>query len=420
MIHPFVRRLIAACSLVAIAAAGASAQNHVHGYAAATTGGNLYLVDSSGITTMQAGTSTCYGCVMDENNSLLLVTNSNGSIYQVDPATKTVVGTLVSGLGSLRDIAVGQNGFYYVVASSFLYRVDSAGGVTTITSALSAGSHGGMDIDIDSGALLIQDSFGIDALLRVTRDGASITTIGTGFDARYGIAQHIPTGDVFSGSCCGDQSPPENLFRLANEQPIAAAWLSTSVAPVGVYSLRADRASSANQQLILGALGSSAARGQGLYRIDVESKQVTKIATITTSLYETEILYRRNLSSVQTGRGQWSLQIRIPEDPGLAYLIAPSATGVRPGLLLADGRQINLRIDNLTIAAVQFGLAPILTGIRGSLNAQGLGVAQFDLSGLGSAVNGIRFYFGVITFDPSAPLGIKTITDPIGLTAEGV
>ena len=396
------------------------AQNHVHGYAAATSSGNVYFVDGAGITTVATGGSTSYGCVMDENNKLLLVTNSNGSVYQVDPATRTVIGTLTGGLGTLRDVAVGQNGLYYATAANFLYRVDSGGGVTTVTSLLSSSSYGGMDVDIDTGNLLVQDATGVDALVSVSRDGASITTVGTGFDSRYGITQHIPTGDVYSGSCCGDQSPPENVFRLLSGQSTAAVWFSAPIAPVGVYSLRADRASSANQQLILGSLGSSVTRGQGLYRIDIASKQVNQIATLTASLYETEILYRRNLSSVRTGRGRWSLQISIQEDPGLPYLIAPSLTGVRPGLPLADGRKINLTIDNLTVLAVQFGAAPFLTGIRGSLNAQGLGVAQLNLSSLGSAVNGIRFYFDVVTLDPSAPLGIKTIADPIGLTAEGL
>ena len=400
----------------------ATAQNHVNGYAAATTSGRVYLIDGVGTTsTVQAGSSTGYGLVMDRSNTLLILVDYSGSLVKIDPQAKAVVGTLATGLASPRDIAVGADGDYYVIdGSGRLWKVDAVGGVTTVSSAVGGSTYGGMDVDIDTGDLLVQSATGTDPLIRVARDGSTITTLGTGFDARYGITQHIPTGDVFSGSCCGDQSPPENVFVLRAGQSTATVWWSANLAPVGVYSLKADRASAANQRLILGSLGSTVARGQGVYRIDMATQAVTQVTTITTSIYETEILYRRNIFSVSQGKGVWDIGILVPEDAGAPYVLGVSATGVRPGLPLNDGRRINLTPDTLTVVGLTTGLAPFLTGTAGNLNAKGLGAARLDLSLLGPAANGVLLYFEVLTLDPRAPNGIKTITDPHVIEVEGL
>jgi hypothetical protein len=358
---------------------------------------------------------------MGPSNQLLYAANLDGNVYKVDPKTRTLLGTLTTGLSSPRDIAVGQDGAIYVASgSTYLYKVDLAGGVTTVTSLLGGSSYGGMDVDVDTGDMLVQSATGTDPLLRVARNGSSVTTVGAGFDSRHGITQHIPTGDVYSGSCCGDQSPAENVFRLTYGQTTATVWWGTFVAPVGVYSLKADRASAAAQRLVLGSLGSSVARGQGIYLIDLATKNVTQVTTITTSIYETEILYRRNLASTATGKGTWGIVINIPEDAGFPYVMGVSLSGVRPGLRLPDGRQINLTLDTFTVFGLQYGLAPFVLGSTGVLNAQGLAAGQLNLAPLGKAGNGLRVYFEVVTLDPKAPLGIRTITDPHGITGEGL
>jgi len=279
-----------------------------------------------------------------------------------------------------------------------------------------------MDIDIDTGDLLVQSRSTPDPLWRITRDGASTTTVASGGDPRYGITQHIPTGDIFTGSCCGDFSPPENIFQYPGGTSIATVWLSSASPPVGVYSLKADRSSAANQRLILGAFRpSSTPRGPGgIYTVDISTKTVNHLTTINASLYETEILYRRNVHSYATGKGTWNIGITIPEDAGKTYVMAVSASGVRPGIPFADGRLASLTPDTITIVGLTSGLAPYLTNTMGTLSAQGKATAKLNLSSFGPVANGVILFFDVMTLDPAAPLGIKTITDPHVIKVEGL
>jgi hypothetical protein len=227
---------------------------------------------------------------------------------------------------------------------------------------------------------------------------------------------------VFSGSCCGDFTPPENIFVLRTGQSAATVWLSSAKPPVGVYSLKSDRSSAAKQQLILGAFRpASTPRGPGgIYTVDLSSQAVGHFTTINASLYETEILYRRNLAGAGAGKGLWTIGIVIPEDAGHGYVLAVSFSGVRPGVGLADGRRINLNVDTLTVLGLTGTLSPFLTGTAGRLSRSGGAAAKLDLSALGSGANGVLLWFLAATFDPRAPLGIKTITDPLVLRVEGL
>ena len=415
------KKLILFGCLLVLAAGLVTSQNHVNGYAGISTSGNVYFLDGANkLTTVKVGTSTEYGMVMDRTNSLLIAFDGPGNLVQVDPVTQTVVGTLAGPFSSPYDMAVDQNGDYFIVSSTTLWKLDSASTITTVLTGLASAS-GGMDIDIDSGDLLVQSRTGVDPLWRITRDGSSITTVASGGDPRYGITQHIPTGDIFTGSCCGDFSPPENVFQYPAGTSIATVWLSSASPPVGVYSLKADRSSAANQRLILGGFGASASRGDGgFFTIDIASKLVNRLTTLTVSFYETEILYRRNVHSYATGKGTWNIGITIPEDPGKPYILAVSASGVRPGIPFPDGRLACLNLDTITYVGLTTGLAPYVTNTSGTLSALGRATAKLDLSSLGPVANGVLLFFDVITLDPAAPLGIKTITDPHVIKVEGL
>jgi hypothetical protein len=219
---------------------------------------------------------------------------------------------------------------------------------------------------------------------------------------------------VFIGSCCGDASPAQTLHVLAPGKNAASLWWSSAKPPVGVYALKADRASAANQRLIVGGFTRGSA---GIYTLDLANKTAAQLATINMQfgyqhIKETEILYRRNVSSIKTGPGTWDLSIHIPEDANRPYLLCVSATGVRPGLPLPDGRRIHLVPDVFTLLGVSVGLAPYLTGTSGLLDSTGRVKAKLATSSLQPAANGTRLWFLVLTLDPKAPHGIKTITDP--------
>ncbi len=404
-------------------ATAATAQLHPNGYAGTASSGRLYFFSPQGVaTSMSIGSSTGYGLVMGPQNRELYAVGSGGAILRVDPLAQVILGTLATVSGA-NDLAVDCDGDVFVTTSTSVMNVDPFGAVTTVVTG-QAGLNGGMTIDPRTGALIVQSSSGTDPLLSIARDGSSVTTLGTGLDARYGIDIHIPTGAVFSGSCCGDQTPPENVFVLNANQSVATVFLSTPAPPVGVYSLKVDRASAATQQLVLGSFApSSAARGPGgIYHVDVGSKIVTTFSTLASgaSLYETEILYRRNVHTYATARGQWTIGVKVPEDAGKVYQIAISATDIRPGVPVPGQRTAYLTPDTFTMLSFQNLLAPFATGLQGTLDGLGEAKGAINLASLGSVINGLRLYMLVLTFDPQAPAGIRTITDPTVLVVSGV
>jgi hypothetical protein len=400
----------------------ASAQNHGLGYAGTSARGELFLVGPSHrITTLSLGAGACDGCVMDPENRHLLVTTQDGRIVRVDPRAGAVVGTLAGGLVGALDIAVDHHGDCFVTGPSCLWRVTPAGTVTTVLTGLGR-ADGGMDVDTDTGDLVVQTRGGPNTLIRVDRRGATWTTLGTGGDPRYGIAQDVLTGDVYIGSCCGDFVVSENIYVLRRGAAVASLWLKGVVDPAGVYSLKVDRAGAALRRLIVGALFQSSlpGRGGGFYAVDLDTRAVTSLSGHLPSLHESEILFRRNVFSRALAPGRWELGVHVPEDAGRLFLLAAGVSGVRPGLALPDGRTVALVTDVVTLTGLFFGLRPFVGETLGKLDASGRAATTLDLRTLGPAANGALLWFVVLTLDPAAPAGIATVTDPLVFPVEGL
>ena len=402
-----------------------TAQHHANGYAGSSAAGEVFLVDPLGkVTTLKAGLSPIHGLVMDSTNSLLVAASADGNLYEIDPVSAAVVGTLASGLILPHDIVVDNNGDYFVTGNTQLWRVDTRLGVTTLTTLLPSPCQGGMVLDVDTGDLLIQSQFGqeSDPLLRVARDGSRVAILGIGADARYGITQDIRTGDVYTGTCCGDYIPSKNIQVLESGKILSSVWLSGIMEPAGIYSLKADRSSADFPRLILGAFNQPnlPGRGGGIYAVDLANRNISRLTTLLPSLYETEILYRRNLHARMNGKGKWTLGIHIPEDAGKTYIMGLSLSGVRPGFVLGDGRRVNLEVDSITILGIFGFLNPVVTGTTGVLDSGGKAAGHMDLTGLPPSINGMLFWFLVLTLDSAAPSSIKTITDPLVLEVEGL
>jgi len=416
-------RIFGSILLVVLLGGFASAQPHRNGAAGVTDfDGQVFVFDGSKVSSLSLGSVANYGCVMDGLNRLLLVVRASGEVVKVDPKSVAVVGILASGLVGAFDIAIDHHGDHFINSDSTLWKVDPTGATSTILTGL-PGAGGGTTIDIDTGELIIQSTSGknVDPTLLVSRDGSSVTTLGIGANARFGIAQHIPSGDIFIGSCCGDFVQSENLYFLPAGSHLATVWLASPSPPVGVYSLKADRSSAATQQLLLGAFRPSLpSRGYGgLYTIDLATRAVSRLTTIRSSLYEVELLYRRNLFGIRTGAGTWDIGLAVPEDAGRGYWMIMGASGVRPGLVLPDGRKVNLVMDGLAFLGLTVGYGAYLKGTLGVLDAKGRATAQLDLTPFLPALNGLRLHFMAVTIDPLAPLGLKTITDPFVFKVEG-
>ncbi len=155
----------------------------------------------------------------------------------------------------------------------------------------------------------------------------------------------------------------------------------------------------------------------GLYSVDLQTRSVTTLARLPQfTLTVNHVFARRDLSTQRAGPSSHVLEVSF----GLGnffrpYAVAMSLSGVRPGVVLPDGRRIPLNIDWLTQASVTGALHPILFGTTGKLVRFGRARAVIHLPNLPAPL-GLRVWAVAIVFDPAAPLGIATISAPVVMT----
>lgn len=419
-------RALALATLVLLGAHAATpAQPNPHGYIVGTWNTassvgveTLFILDLQGPTgtSISTGAASCYGVSMDRDNELVLATNEEGRILRVDPTTTTIVGTLVDLPGTrFRDITVGADGHYYATTTSpfdAVCRVTASGVVSTIA-VLDDDPAGGLIVDVDTGHLLVLSRARQDVLRRVRLDGRAVTTVATGVDGRHGIAKHIPTGDLFSGSCCGDVAGQASLYVVKAGTSVSTAYAAYE-RPRGVYCVAADRASAATQELVVGAYGTNVPTGgRGVWRVDLATRLATPAnRLIYHHIYDLKFLYDRNVHSFARGSAVWDIGVRIPEDAGRNFALVIGTSGVRPGVPLATGRTIPLLPDGVTVAGLAGLLQPILSRTVGTLDGNGEATSRLDVSGLPPTAMPRRVWLVCITLDAASPDGFKTITDP--------
>ncbi|MBN2492565.1 MAG: hypothetical protein JXQ29_17085 [Planctomycetes bacterium] len=269
-----------------------------------------------------------------------------------------------------------------------------------------------MALDIQTGDLIVGRS---SSVYRLARDGSAVTTLGTGFNFRYGdMAQELLTGDIYVPTCCGWLTPGQSLYVLRAGTSTASIFLAdTGLA--GAYGPNMDRASATNPRIVTGShiYASSYPNSGGMWYIDLATKQLTKLASFQlATVSDTTILGSREVQPVRTAPGVYELRFSIPTEGGFPYVAAISLTDVQPALPLPDGRRIPLIIDTFAVASLNGWLAPFLTGNLGSLDPLGRARGKLDLRSVYPAVKGIRLWVLLATLHPRAPLGIATIADP--------
>lgn len=107
-----------------------------------------------------------------------------------------------------------------------------------------------------------------------------------------------------------------------------------------------------------------------------------------------------------------TLQLSFPGFPGKPYAVGFSLTGFRPGPVLADGREIPLVPDTLTLVALRGGIPGMLTGTVGTLDAQGTASVTVDTNVLGGGQTGVKVWATALVLDAKAPSGIRAIVGP--------
>ncbi|MBN2491278.1 MAG: hypothetical protein JXQ29_10570 [Planctomycetes bacterium] len=420
--------------VMSLAATAAPAQPHSHGWFVPGYRHIHYVSPQGAVTSVSFTTSYVYAAIMNwDNRTVLAFDYSLNAILQIDPQNLTVVGTLLkdpllTATTAVADMVFDSNGDLFVAGTTGRPGISRTSvtnpALTPIVNTAPLATVGNMSLDPDTGELIAVPGLTAGTVCYlVRRDGSTFQTLGTGFVTRYGTYRHIPTGDIYSGSCCGRSGGGSNaaLVRLAAGTTVATTLFPNDTIR-GAYSPWPDRASAATQRLIVATWRDTGSPGaDGLWQVDIATTTMSKLATITTgNTHKAVHVFGRNLQTVRVAQGQWAVRLSFPGMAGMGYAVALSISGTRPFPRLADGRAIPITPDIFTATSLSTGLAPYFTHNIGALNASAQAAALVDVSTLGKGLNGIRLFLLAAVLDPKAPFGLSVIADPVALVIEGL
>lgn len=362
-------------------------------------------------------TDVAESAIMDGNNRDVVValTGRRISVARLMrvSAAGPILNTINLGTGGVAtDVVLGPEGDYVAIKLSVgsgpteLLRVTRSGVVSTI---LTGGVQPrALTIDIDTGDYIVADkTTGVSVtLLRVSPDGLRVRAFATlPVPVLSQIAQDVRSGDFFV-ACFATQANPILIGRVTGAGAVTTFRGGTF--PTFVAALHPDRASAANPSLVF---SEQTAGTLSLLRAPLGPGAVSTIAPAIVGEFTHVAPHRgRNLVTVRRASGDWDVALDFPGEGGLGYALALSLTGVRPAIVLGDGRAIPLTVDAITVAGLNGSLAAVLSGDRGVLDASGRAAASLRTGSLG--LRGARVWLTAITIDPAAPLGIRTIADP--------
>jgi len=400
---------VAALAVVALAAA-VSAQSYGTDLIASDLVRTLYRVNAAGgVSTIGTydTSGSMWSITADAGNQdvVATMTSQGGCLMRIDTVTGSAV-TIVTGLGRPYWTEVDQNGDYVV---ALLY----------------------------SGPVI-----------KVKRDGSSVTTLRTTFPTTPIFTQDLLTGDWIAGDRSNGLARYDytwsNLISTLSHSSVytyeivhdpAQAYIYLGASNLARYDVIAKTVSVLNP-VPVGFLGdrglevdrAPAASGAFLYttdaqrnpntlgtiwRFDQNGTSLGSLATFSAACSGLAFDRSRNLSANLTAApNDRILIVSFPSDWGKAYVVAFSLTSYSPGIRLSDGRIIPLTPDLLTFLTVQQPLPPLLVNNRGLLAANGTAQVTLNLNALGKAVSGLRLWAVAVTIDPAAPLGISQISRP--------
>jgi hypothetical protein len=153
----------------------------------------------------------------------------------------------------------------------------------------------------------------------------------------------------------------------------------------------------------------------GLFRIDATGKG-QGMSTLSFTPYTVSPALRvggRHLTwSMNAAPNDRYLDLSFPGEGGYNYAIGLTLTGVRPGPLLSDGREIPLVADQLTLLSLAGGVPGVLENTLGVLSAQGRARARVNLNPFGSALKGLKIWATALVLDPQASSAVAYIEGP--------
>jgi hypothetical protein len=451
--------LLAVMGLALLAGAVSAQQNHDAVYIAGgmyNSSSTIYqkgvnMIDNTGASPVvkQLVQPGSYArAIMDADNKHLLIpvngTTSTSSLYagfrnglfRYNPTTNTVT-TLLDGMVSTTayrsyyHATIDYNGDYLVGVYNYdtagptslngyrVLKVDPTGVATTAISTTALGRTANfyhrLTTDIDSGKVLV-GSYSYQTSPTTMRypvfsynpqDGAIAfwSTGGSyGWYGYYNMSQNHRTGNI--------EGPYASyVYQLKPGTTNRSTLATLTGLPRSLYGGgRHDLQTAANPRFVMCSYTTSP-NGGYLYYLDTNTWAVTSVNLniLRFYVYGFDFYQGRHTQTVLTGKRKWKVLFSAPKFPGKNFVAMMGLSGVRPGIPLPDGRNINLNFDALGYVTLMNLIPAIWSGGSGTLDASGEAVGSLDLSIIPQL--GMPAWIAWLIYDPAAPGGIAYVPD---------
>jgi len=287
----------------------------------------------------------------------------------------------------------------------------------------------------DAGHLVVRAQTGLPTTLSggfftVDPYARAVTTLTTCHPHSYGIKDLVYEGDTGT-YIDGDQffqipplPIPSSLVRVIPgagivkfpkqglvdyASAIVPAGPRTRSSGVAYYALERDRTPVPQTTVITRLLSDGSRAGSVI---------IGGFPSLSSRLYMFRRGERHLAWTMDTSPNNRSLRLSFPGEGGRPYVAALTATGIRPGPSLPDGRVIPLIVDGLVLQCVNGGLPGILENTVGVLNATGEARVKVHLNRFGSLLKGLRLWAAALVLDAQAPSGVAAVVGPLVLTVK--
>lgn len=270
-----------------------------------------------------------------------------------------------------------------------VFRWNGGTSVSTITTTAAFGISrssldGGMDVNIHTGNYLVASAFAVPGQVWDIADDGTVTslvttTTTTPAAGRYSLSQDKRTGTIYQSGFLSYRYVDSSGVQSSLIRPTGPRYDDT------YYSIRVGRASVPDSaRLLYSTHQTTSTFTAAIYQVanpdgPNPSFTVTPLTLIQTgTTYGMVFADERNIGSLKTGPGAYTLNFNFPGEGGSSFVSAVSASGFHPGFQLPDGRNVCLNVDALFVTSVQGLLAPFYQG-AGTLDANGNGSGSIAL-----------------------------------------
>ncbi len=425
-------RTTATILIAALLVAGAEccrAQEYQDGwFLTGRVGPRLLHVDNAGSVTTILGANAlpssaeAVSMTMNADNDSVLVcywapANGDTGLAVVDRIGTIRATWNANGRGPVWGVALDQDGNYIVCvatgpAGPALLRLDPTSRVTTLATGDLLREPSAVLVDATSGDYLVALRGTSPRLVRVPRAGGTPVAL-TSFPMQpgYQISQGLTRGDVYV-TTGGASTQPANVMIVRN-----GAYLGNIFGTSSGFGNTAVHVGRSSDRFVKGAFASE--RGGGItwlsshpFRSGIQ-RGIASIAGFSTTHVIPD--RSRTVSTARSGPSQWAVALHYPADARLSYLLALSLLPPSPSQPLSDLRRLAFRPDSLTLATLAGAFDSLIRQRTGVLDGSGRAAATIDVRAIAQVASGVTVWIQAITLDPAAPLGIRTIFEPVPL-----